>query len=127
MSSIKILVYILSSASIPPDHSKIKSIRSAGNPETVTKLKECLGLVQFVGRYVHDLATVDAPLWEVTKKFAPFHWLKAHQDLFDKVKQLVGDTHTLAYHDESALTTEVADASPVGSDCVLHQTQKQGV
>lgn len=123
LSSIKFLGHILSKDGVSPDPAKITSIRAARRPETVSELRGFLGLVQFVGRYVRGLATVSAPLWELTKKSVTFEWSKGHQAAFDKVKELMGNLHTLAYYDKEAPTTVVADASPVGLGCVLYQVQ----
>ena len=123
LSSIKFLGHILSKDGVSPDPSKIRSIQTARNPETVSELRGFLGLVQFVGRYVQGLATAAAPLWELSKKSVTFKWSQVHQDAFDKVKELMGASHTLAYYDKEAPTTVVADASPLGLGCVLYQIQ----
>ena len=123
LSSIKFLGHILSKDGVSPDPAKIRSIQTARRPETVTELRGFLGLVQFVGRYVHGLATAAAPLWELTKKSVTFRWLKVHQNAFDQVKELMGASHTLAYYDKGATTTVVTKASPVGLGCVLYQIQ----
>ena len=123
LSSIKFLGHILSKEGVSPDPAKVESILGARRPENVTELKGFLGLVQFVGRYVKGLATVAAPLWELTKQSASFDWLDIHQKSFDKVKSLMGSAQTLAYYDKDAPTTVVADASPVGLGCVLYQVQ----
>ena len=42
-------------------------------PTSVSELRGFLGLVQYVGGYVPDLATVAVPLRELTKKSVEFH------------------------------------------------------
>lgn len=122
-SSIKFLGHVLSKSGVSPDPAKLESILSARSLDTVSELHGFLGLVQFVGRYVRDLATAAAPLWELTKTSATFEWLNVHQNAFEKVKKFMGGTHTLAYFDKDAPTTVVADAHPVGLGGVLYQTQ----
>lgn len=46
----------------------IESILPARQHETVTGLRGFLEFVQFVDGYVRTLATIAAPLWELTKK-----------------------------------------------------------
>ena len=48
-----------------------RAIVCARAPTNVSELRGFLGLVQYVGRYVPDLATVAASL---TKKSVEFHW-----------------------------------------------------
>ena len=91
-------------------------------PTNVSELRGFLGLVQYVGRYVPDLATVAAPLRELTKKSVEFHW-GPNQKSFKKIQQLMNSCETLAYFDWNAPITLVADASPVGLGAVLLQEQ----
>ena len=123
VSSLKFLGHVLSSDGVSPDPDKVQSVLRARAPTTVSELKGFLGLVQFVGRYVPNLATVSAPLWSLTKKSVPFQWTKRHEEAFAKVKGLLSSSKTLAYFDKDAPTTLIADASPVGLGGVLYQVQ----
>ena len=58
---VKLLGHIISAEGITADPEKVKTIVCAREP---TNVSEVLGLVQYVGRYVPDLATVAAPLRE---------------------------------------------------------------
>lgn len=92
----------MSESGTSPDPTKVDSILSAEQPETATELRGFLGLVRFVGRYVCNLAIFAAPLCELTKNPNAFNWSEVHQESFDKIKQLMGATHTLAYFDKEA-------------------------
>ena len=82
-----------------------------------------MGLVQYVGRYVPDLATVAAVLREITKKSVEFHWGPDQEKSFKKIQQLMSSCETLAYFDQNAPITLVADACAVGLGAVLLQEQ----
>jgi len=126
VKSIKFLGHIISSDGVSPDPAKVKSIVSVRVPQNVAELRGFLGLVQFVGRYVPDLAAVSSPLWSLTKKSVHFKWSKVHQDAFDKIKYLMASCKTLAYYDRNAPTIVVADAGPKGLGGVLCQV-KDGI
>ena len=123
LSSVKFLGHIISAEGITADPEKVKAIVCARAPTNVSELRGFLGLVQYVGRYVPDLATVAAPLRELTKKSVEFHWGPNQEKSFKKIQQLMSSCETLAYFDRNAPITLVADASPVGLGAVLLQEQ----
>ena len=101
----------------------MKAIACSREPTNVSELRGFLGLVQYVGRYVPDLATVAAPLRELIKKSVEFHWGPDQEKSLKKIHQLMSACETLAYFDRNAPITLVADASPVGLGAVLLQEQ----
>ena len=73
LPSVKFLGHIISAEGITADPEKVKATVCARAPTSVSELRGFLGLVQYVGRYVPDLATVAVPLRELTKKSVEFH------------------------------------------------------
>ena len=110
------MCHIISAEGITADPEKVKAIVCARAPTNVSELRGLLGLGQYVGRYVPDLATV-------TKKSVEFHWGPDQEKRFKKIQQLMSSCETLAYFDRNAPITLVADASPVGLGAVLLQEQ----
>jgi len=55
-----------------------------------------MGLVNFVGRFIPNLATVSEPITKLMHKNAEFIWSKPQQDAFAKIKSLMGKAETLA-------------------------------
>ena len=114
LDSIKFLGHVISAEGVAADPDKVKAIVCARAPENVSELRGFLGLVQFVGRYVPDLATVSAPLRELTRKSVEFKWGEEQNRSFKAIQKLMASCETLAYFDRSAPVTLVAVASPVG-------------
>ena len=54
--------HIISGEGIAANSENVKAIVCARAPTNVSELRRFLGLVQYVGRYVPNLATVAAPL-----------------------------------------------------------------
>ena len=54
--------HIISGEGITANSENVKATVCARAPTNVSELRGFLGLVQYVGRYVPDLATVAAPL-----------------------------------------------------------------
>ena len=89
LSSVKFLGHIISAEGITADPEKVKAIVCARTPSNVSELRGFLGLVQYVGRYVPDVATVAAPLRELTKTSVQFHWVPDQEKSFKKIQQLM--------------------------------------
>ena len=123
LSSVRFLGHIISAEGITANPEKVKAIVCARAPTNVLELRGFLGLVQYVGKYVPDLATVAAPLRELTKKSVEFHWGTDQEKSFKKIQRLMSSCETLAYFDRNAPITLVADARPVGLGAVLLQEQ----
>ena len=124
LSSIRVLGHVISDKGVAADPCKVEAIVTARAPVNVSELRGFLGLVQYnVGRHIPDLATLAAPLRELTRKSVPFEWAESQENSFQAIKTLMSASETLAYFDRSAETTVVADASPVGLGAVLIQKQ----
>ena len=73
LPSVKFLGHIISGEGITANSENVNAIVCVRAPTNVSELRGFLGLVQYVGRYVPGLATVAAPLRELTKKSVEFH------------------------------------------------------
>ncbi|KAL1427931.1 hypothetical protein MTO96_003089 [Rhipicephalus appendiculatus] len=66
--SVIYLGHKVSADGIYPTSAKIKAIQDAPEPMNLTELRAYLGLLNFYGKFLADLATVAAPLYELLKK-----------------------------------------------------------
>jgi hypothetical protein len=66
-------------------------------------------MVQYLGRYVPNLASVSAVLWDITKSANEFQWNSEYQQAADKVKKLIASPGSLQYFDGSKTVTIQAD------------------
>lgn len=123
MSSIRFLGFIVSAAGISADPSKVESIVNFRRPDNVTDCRSFLGLVNFVGRFLPNLATISEPLRRITHKDQAFKWTNEQQKAFELIKNAMSQAQTLAHFDPQAATRVVADASPYGLGAILIQTQ----
>ena len=101
------------------EEEKVKAVKEAREPRTVSETRSFLGLVNYCGRFIPDLETVSEPLRRLTKSGTPFvfggEWKKAFQEL----KERLAYAETLGYFDKDAPTQVIADAGPVGLGAVL--------
>ena len=78
--SIKYLGYIISEAGIHTDPEKTDCIRNWPVPETLTELKQFLGLATYYRKFVKDFSTVASPLHHLTQKDKPWQWTPPHTE-----------------------------------------------
>ena len=76
-------------------------------------------MVQFLSRFVPNLATAAADLWGLTKKTSEFIWSPEHQSAVEWVKQLITAPTALQYFDSAQPLTIQVDASQSGLGAVL--------
>ena len=88
----------LSSKGIQPSHQKVDAIKHFKTPSKVSEVKSFLGLINFVSRFVPNLATEAEPL----------------------------RASCLAFFDKNHKTELRVDASPVGLGAILCQIQDDG-
>lgn len=126
VTEMKFLGHVLSADGIKPDTDKLESIRSFREPKSGEEVRSFLGLVNYVGKFIPDLATLTYPLRQLTKQGHYFVWGCAQQAAFARLKNHMICPTTLGYYDVDDRTQLVADASPVGLGAVLMQINGQG-
>jgi hypothetical protein len=109
---------------IKPDNKKVSAILDMKPPEDVKSLQSFLGLVNYLTRYSGRLATLSAPLRDLTKKDTAYSWGPEHDRAFTEVKKEVSSLGVLRYFDPNAETVIETDASLKGLGAVLLQDGK---
>ena len=123
MSHLEFMGHVLSARGIGPADVKVKAVVDAREPTNAAEVRSLLGLVNFTARFIPDLATVSAPLLQLTKSSESFVWGPEQQQSFDELKKRLSSAETLGYFDKNLLTKVIADASPVGLGAMLAQEQ----
>ena len=88
---------------------KIKVIKESLAPTNVSEVRSFLGLVTFYSKFVQNLATMVAPIYQLTRKNVPFDWNEECQKAFQ----------SLRYFNPNLPLIVSFDASPVGLGAVL--------
>lgn len=105
-------------------HSKIAAVQQFREPTNAEEVRSFLGLVNYVGKFIPNLATASELLRRLTKKESSFEWGCEQRTAFDYLKGKLADDLTLGYYDIKNRTQVVADASPFGLGAVLIQFQE---
>ena len=113
--------HIIGAEGLQPDPRKIDSIQSMDPSTSLADLQTFLGMVQFLSRFVPNLASIAASLWALTKKTSEFVWCPEHQSAVDRIKAAIAAPTSLQYFDSTQPVTIQVDASQRGLGAVLLQ------
>ena len=69
-----------------PVGAKVKAIKEAPSPTNPTELKSFLGMLNFYGKFMPDLATTLEPLHALLRKDTCWKWGTEQQEAFEKAK-----------------------------------------
>ena len=80
MSHLEFMGHVLSARGIGPADVKVKAFVNACEPTNAAEVRIFLGLVNFRVRFIPHLATVSAPLRQLTKSGEPFAWGRSNSN-----------------------------------------------
>lgn len=126
VKQIKFLGHVLSESGISPSIDKIKDIQNFRSPKTAEEVRSFLGLVNYVGKFIPDLATLTYELRILMKKETEFRWSDKQQAAFEILKKALTSDAVLGYFDKNDRTRIFVDASPVAVGGVLMQQNSRG-
>ena len=106
--------HVLSKDGLKPDPEKIRAVKEMKPPENAKELKTFLGFIQYLGKFMPNMATESAPLRELLEKNAAWHLDHLHEESFQKLKQMASSTPILGYYDPSKPLCLSEDASSKG-------------
>ena len=98
---------------------KIKAIKKSSAPKNVSKVRNFLGLVTFYLKFVRNLATMAAPIYQLTRKNVPFDWNDECKNASESLKQELTSNSFRTYFNPDLPLMVACDASLVGLGAVL--------
>ena len=126
LDSVDYLGHTISADGLRTSEAKIKGIVNAPTPQNVPELRSFLGLVNYYGKFLPDLATILAPLYSLLRKHKRWHWGKEQDEAFERVKQLLLSSEVLVHFDDRLPVILSCDASPYGLGAVLSHLMPDG-
>lgn len=81
------LGYVISSAGVATDPSKVQIIANWPKPTSVKELRSFLGMAGYYRKFVRQFGLLSKPLTNLLKKGEQYVWTSSHQESFDALKQ----------------------------------------
>ena len=123
---LKYLGHVIDKEGIRTDPEKTSAIVDWPAPRTVRQIRQFLGLASWYRRFIHNFATIAAPLTALTRKNARWKWGDPEQTAFDQLKRTLTTAPVLACPDFGRQFVLQTDASATGLGAVLTQYFPEG-
>ena len=114
--------FIVSSAGIKPDPSKIAAVINYPTPSSVKELRQFLGMANYYRKFIPNYSKVAEPLHKLTRKAnSGFSWSPSCQEVFDILKESLTTPPILSYPNFDSHFILATDASATAVGAVLSQ------
>lgn len=118
---VKYVGHIIGKDGLKVDPEKVRAIVNMPEPTDIQGVRRFLGLVQYVSKFIPNLADVSEPLRILTKNDVVWHWEKEQVDSFARLKEILTQAPVLKIYDLEKDVTISVDASCKGLGAVLLQ------
>lgn len=123
---VRYLGHLISAHGIQPDPLKIEAVQTLSTPDSIKSVRSFVGLASYYRRFIKGFSTIAAPLTDLTKKNARFHWSEACEHAFQTLKNLLCSAPVLSYPNFDKDFILQTDASDVGLGAILSQKDGSG-
>ena len=126
MSEVEYLGHRITPDGLQPTLTKVKAITEAPAPTNVSELKAFLGLVNYYGKFLNNLATTVVPLYKLLQKSTRWSWGPEENSAFEQIKKQLTSDSLLAHYNPNAELILSCNASPYGVGAVLSHRFSEG-
>ena len=97
--SVEYLGHKLDASGLHPLSSKVEAIVQAPEPQNVQQLRSFLGLLNYYGKFIKNLATLLHPLNKLVQQNVKWTWSMDCKIAFKRAKQELASSKVLAHYD----------------------------
>lgn len=106
---------------IRPNPKKIEALTALPPPETVTQLRQFIGLASYFRQFVPKFSQVMAPLFALTASNGKLDWKPEHEAIRREIVSILTNEPVLSIFDPTRETELHTDASAIGYGGILIQ------
>ena len=122
LPSVAYLGHVISAEGLRTSEAKVEAIVDAPHPKNLTELRSFLGMVNYYGKFLPNLATKLSPLYKLLRQTSEWHWGPRQKKAFWHIKKLLKSNRVLTHFNDQLPLILECDASPYGLGAVLsHQ------
>lgn len=125
-SAIDYLGYRIDAHSLHAIPYKLEAITHASEPQNVVQLRSFLGLLNYYGKFIPNLATPIHPLNQLLHEDVTWKWDSECAQAFAMAKQVLTSSKVLVHYDPTLPITLAGDASAYGIGAVISHTLPDG-
>ncbi len=125
-SAVEYLGHVINASGLHTSPSKVKAIVDAPEPKNVSQLRSFLGLLNYYGRFIPNIATLLKPLHKLLCHENSWRWTTECQETFNKAKETLLKSKALTHFDPALPIQLACDASPYGVGAVLSHIMPNG-
>jgi len=118
-TSVEYLGHCIDGEGLHTTDKKVKAVQQAPRPSNPQQLQSFLGLVQYYGKFVPNLATLLNPLHSLLHKNVKWCWTEKCEKAFKEAKEALSSATVLAHYDPQLPLRLAADASSYGLGAVI--------
>ena len=106
-TSMPYIGHLLTSDGVRADPSKVEAILNMKAPGDVTGVRQIMGTVNYLAKFLPQLSEISEPLRQLTRKGQPFKWSHEHDTALEKVKKMVTEPPLLKYYEADKTSASV--------------------
>ncbi|GJP49632.1 hypothetical protein CLOM_g8818, partial [Closterium sp. NIES-68] len=126
-SELEVLGHVVGADGIKIDPKKITTIRDWKPPTNLQELQSFLGFVNYVRRFIPNMAGITGPLTDLLRKGTLFEWGERQQTAFDELRNSLTSPPVLRIADPSRPFEVLTDASDFAIGAILLQDFGEGL
>lgn len=124
VTSLTFMGHRISSDGLQVDPEKVSAISKMREPTNLADLRQFIGMVNYLAKFLPNLTALMRPLHNLLKKDVPWNWSNCQQEAFDIIKGQLTKTPVLAYYNPDKPLTLENDACEYGIGSALLQEGK---